>query len=177
MRQLVLEVYITLTSRYGLGDQFLDPFKEAVEICRQAELPCHLTHFYQKRPIKGSAEKLLGLVEDSRDEGLDVTFDSYPYPFGSTRFLIVIPDWAHDGGPDKLKEVLASPEGRKRLRGEVRPRGDEWDRMWLTYFKKPHNKKYEGRSIGAIAEETGKEPVEFDLRSATGRRPSDLIRL
>ena len=146
--------------RYALGDQFLDPFKEAVEICRQAELPCHLTHFYQKRPILGSAEKLLNLVEDSRDEGLDVTFDSYPYPFGSTRLLIIIPEWAHDGGPDKLKAVLASPEGRKRLRAEVRPRGDEWDRMWLTYFKKPHNKKYEGLSIASIAEETSKEPVD-----------------
>ena len=52
-----------------------------------------------------------GLVEAGRDEGLDVTFDSYPYTYSSTRILIIFPQWAHDGGPEKLKEVMRSPEG------------------------------------------------------------------
>ncbi|MFQ5874094.1 MAG: amidohydrolase family protein, partial [Dehalococcoidia bacterium] len=151
--------------RYALGDMFLDPFKEAIEIGREAEIPCHLTHLYQRVPVRGPATALLDLVEGSREEGLDVTFDSYPYVYGSTRLLIVIPQWAHDGGPDKLKEVLRSPECRERLRQEMRPRTGGWDQMWLTYFKMPHNKQYEGRSLASVAEMMGKDPVEaiFDL--------------
>ena len=34
--------------RNTLGDRFLDPVKEALEIGRRAALPCHLTHFYQR---------------------------------------------------------------------------------------------------------------------------------
>ena len=37
--------------------------------------------------------------------------DCYPYEYSSTRALILIPQWAHNGGPRKLKEVLRSEEG------------------------------------------------------------------
>lgn len=137
--------------RYRLGDQFLDPFREAIEIGRRSGIPSHITHFYQRTTSRGGAEQLLELVERARDEGLDVTFDSYPYIYSSTRLLIIFPDWAHDGGPERLKEVLRSSEGRERLRREVVPRALSWQDMYLTYFKRPHNHIYEGRSIAEVA--------------------------
>jgi N-acyl-D-amino-acid deacylase len=103
---------------------------------------------------------MLGLVEDARDEGLDVTFDSYPYVYSSTRLLIVIPQWAHHGGPERLKEVLRSPEGRERIRKEMGPRAASWHDMWLTYFKRPEHHRYEGRSIAEVAEMMGKDVVD-----------------
>ena len=51
-------------------------------------------------------------------------------------------------------------EGRERLRAEVRPRGLSWHEMWLTYFKLPKNHRYEGWSVGEIAETTGVNPVD-----------------
>ena len=145
--------------RYGLGDQFLDPFREALEIGRKAELPCHLTHFYQGIAKQGPASDLIGLVESSRNEGLDVTFDCYPYVYSSTRLLIFIPQWAHDGGIDKMKQVLASAEGRARIREES-SRSDSYDDIYLTYFKKPHNRQYEGRTLAQVAESMGKDPID-----------------
>jgi N-acyl-D-amino-acid deacylase len=146
--------------RYSLGDRFLDPFKEALDIGRQSGIPVHITHFYQRTTSPGGAERLLGLVEDARDEGLDVTFDSYPYPYSSTRLLIVIPQWAHDGGPERLKAVLRSPEGRERLRQEMGPRAASWQDMWLTYFKRPEHHRFEGRSIAEVAEMLGRDVVD-----------------
>jgi N-acyl-D-amino-acid deacylase len=146
--------------RYKLGDQFLDPFRECIEIGRRSGIPAHITHFYQRTTSKGGADRMLGLVEDARDEGLDVTFDSYPYIYSSTRLLILFPDWAHDGGPAKLKEVLKSPEGRERLRRDVSPRALSWQDMWLTYFKHPRNHQYEGRSIAEVAAMRDQDPVD-----------------
>ncbi|HLO35108.1 MAG TPA: amidohydrolase family protein, partial [Candidatus Deferrimicrobium sp.] len=34
--------------RYALGDRFLDPFREAIEIGRRAGAPSHITHFYHR---------------------------------------------------------------------------------------------------------------------------------
>ena len=147
--------------RYALGDRFLDPFKEAIEIGRRGDIPCQLTHFYQRVPVEGRpASMLLELVEEAREEGLDVTFDSYPYNYGSTRLLILIPQWAHDGGPDKLKEALRSAEVRDKFREEIKPRGAGWDQTWLTYFKKPHNQQYEGRHLAEVAEMMGKDVID-----------------
>ena len=135
--------------------------KEALEIGQRGGLPCHLTHFYQRITHPGSARQLLDLVEGSVDGGQDVTMDCYPYEYSSTRALILIPQWAHNGGPRKLKEVLRSEEGRERLRDEVRARGTgSWSDLWLTYFKHPHNQRFEGRSVAEAAEMMGKSEVD-----------------
>ncbi|MFQ5897843.1 MAG: amidohydrolase family protein [Candidatus Methylomirabilia bacterium] len=146
--------------RYSLGDRYLDPFKEAIEIGHRSGVPVHITHFYQRTTSPGGAERLLRLVEDAAGEGFDVTFDSYPYLYSSTRLLILIPQWAHDGGPEPLKAVLRSSEGRERLRKEVAPRATSWDEMWLTHFKTPQHHRYEGRSIAEVADMMGKEVVD-----------------
>ena len=109
--------------RYGLGDRYLDPFREALAIGERSNIPVHITHFYQREPSTGGGRGLLRLVEDAAGTGQDVTFDSYPYVYGSTRLLIMIPDWVHNGGPERMKQVLASPEAREKLRNEIRPRG------------------------------------------------------
>ena len=146
--------------RYKSGDMFMDPFREAIEIGERSGVPVHITHFYQKAPSPGGAPQLLGLVEDASASGQDVTFDSYPYSLGSTRILIVFPDWIHEGGPEQLKQALADEDARDRLRGEVVPRAPTWHDMWLTYFKRPENHQYEGRSIAEIAEMRKQDPVD-----------------
>ena len=137
--------------RYGLGDRFLDPFREAVEIGRRSGVPVHITHFYQRVPVAGGADAMLELVEAARAGGLDVTFDSYPYTLSSTRLLIVLPQWVQEGGPARLLAALASPEVRSRLRRAVVPRGPSWQEMWLTNFTKAHNHRFEGRSVAEVA--------------------------
>ena len=147
--------------RYRLGDRFLDPFREAIEIGRRSGIPAHITHFYQRLSTSGSASDMLALVERARDEeGLDVTFDSYPYVYSSTRLLIMFPDWVHDGGPASIKAALGSAEARERLGREVAPRGQSWQDIWLTYFKRPHNHVYEGCSVTEVAAMRNQHPVD-----------------
>ena len=61
--------------------------------------PVHITHFYHRQTFPGGPEPMLALVDDARAEGLDVTFDTYPYEWASTRLLIMIPPWVQAGGP------------------------------------------------------------------------------
>jgi hypothetical protein len=62
--------------RYPLGDRYLDPFREAIEIGRRGQGPVHITHFYHRETHPGGPQPMLQLVEDARSEGLDVTFDT-----------------------------------------------------------------------------------------------------
>ena len=70
--------------RYSLGDRFLDPRREAIEIGRRSGVPIHITHLNRARTDPGGSRKLLEQVEEARAEGLDVTFDQFPYPYGAT---------------------------------------------------------------------------------------------
>jgi N-acyl-D-amino-acid deacylase len=152
--------------RYGLGDQFLDPFREAIEIGRRGPGPVHLTHFYHRQTHPGGPEQLLALVDDARDAGMDVTFDSYPYEWASTRLLIQLPHWVQAGGPAHLKERLAERGVRGQLRAELAERGAAynssagWADLRLGAFSQPDNLHWESDTLADVMRETGKDAVD-----------------
>ncbi|MBI2763796.1 MAG: D-aminoacylase [Chloroflexi bacterium] len=153
--------------RYTLGDRFLDPFREAIEIGRRGEAPAHITHFYHRTTFPGSPDQMLALVDDARAEGLDVTFDAYPYEWASTRLLITVPTWVQAGGPGPTLERLADPVVRARIRTELEARGVLYAgaggiaELRLGYFGRPEHAKWEGRTLGEIGIETGEDLVEL----------------
>ena len=141
----------------------LAPWHEALDIGRRSGIPVHLTHYRQGAQGVGSHLDYIGLVEDGRAEGLDVTFDCYSYPYSGTHFIISLPGWAKDGGPERVMAALKDPDDRARMKREVSTEG--FGSMWLTNFTQPGNAAYEGRSISDVAEMRGQEPLDaiFDL--------------
>ena len=152
--------------RYPLGDRFLDPFREAIEIGHLGEGPAHITHFYHRQTYPGTPEQLLGLVDDARAAGQDVTFDMYPYEWASTRLLIQLPQWAQSGGPATLKDRLADAAVRDRVRGELASRGAAytgtagWADVRLGAFTRPDNLHWESRTVADVMEDTGHDAVD-----------------
>ena len=159
-------------TRASLAKQgLLAPWEEALDIGRGADIPVHLTHYRQRAEMVGSHMDYIGLVEDARNEGMDVTFDCYPYIYSSTRSIISIPNWAKDGGPERLKQALSSPADRQRLKEEMGGSGGAGSALgnigdnWLTYFRKPQNLKYEGHTLAETARMRNQEVLDafFDL--------------
>jgi N-acyl-D-amino-acid deacylase len=152
--------------RYPLGDRYLDPFKEAIEIGRRAAAPSHITHFYHRETHPGGADRLLALVDDARAEGLDITFDSYPYEWASTRLLIQLPQWVQAGGPTALKERIAERTVRDRLREEFAARGAAyaskagWADVRLGGFTHRELLHWEARTVADVMEGMGLDAVD-----------------
>jgi N-acyl-D-amino-acid deacylase len=149
--------------RYSLGDRYLDPFNEAIEIGRRAGAPSHITHFYHRQTHPGGPEALLALVDDARTEGLDVTFDSYPSEWASTRLLIQLPQWTQEGGPGPLKQRLADRAARDRLRREMtRPNAGPagWADVRLGAFRRPDLLRWESKTMADVMEETGHDAID-----------------
>ncbi len=149
--------------RYPLGDRYLDPFREAIEIGRRAEAPSHITHFYHRETHPGGPEPLLALIDDARAEGLDVTFDTYPSEWASTRLLIQLPQWIQAGGPAPLKVRLADRSARDRLRGEMGPTYTSpagWADVRLGAFRRPDLLRWESKTMAEVMIDTGHDAVD-----------------
>lgn len=153
--------------RYPLGDRYLDPFREAIEIGRRAgDAPVHITHFYHRETHPGGPEPLLQLVDDARAARHDVTFDTYPYEWASTRLLIQLPLWIQEGGPGPTLERLADRGARDRLRAELAARGAAytsaagWADVRLGALTADAHAGYEGRSLADLMTDRGVDAVD-----------------
>jgi N-acyl-D-amino-acid deacylase len=152
--------------RYALGDRYLDPFREAIEIGRRGGAPSHITHFYHRLTFPGGPEPMLQLVDDARANGLDVTFDAYPSEWASTRLLILVPIRFLEGGPTRTKERLAEQRVRDEIRAEMRERGVLFAgtgglrAVRVGAFTRPEHQRWEGRTLGEVCDDTGIDPVD-----------------
>lgn len=131
----------------------------------------------------GTAAEVLALFDQARNDGLDVGFDQYPYPAGSTMLTILIPAYAHAGGPDALMARLRDPQMRAVLAEQMitgLPGWENittaagWEGILITGVEDGPNKKWEGMSIFDIACQLDKSPQDtvFDLLLEEGLKVS-----
>jgi N-acyl-D-amino-acid deacylase len=66
-----------------------------------------------------SIQDAAALIENAQKEGVAVHANLYPYSASQTTLNIRLPDWAREGGSEKLVERLRDPATRQRIRREV----------------------------------------------------------
>jgi len=97
--------------------------RETIRIGEEGHLPTQVTHHkIIGKSNWGLSVETLRLVEEARGRGVDATIDVYPYTASSTGTGALFPQWAQAGGAAALKERLAAPETRARIKAEIERR-------------------------------------------------------
>jgi len=155
------------------GEKLLESVKEAIEIGEEAGLPVEISHHKARGKANwGKVKESLKMIEDARGRGIDVTCDVYPYIASSTVLSAALPQWAYEGGTEKLVQRLADAETRGRLIREMREESpdraslveaDRWDLIQIAQYKS--HPDLEGKTISEIAQTKHMDPFElvFDL--------------
>lgn len=127
------------------------------------------------RPNWGNVPKVIAKLEEARGDGLDVSFDMYPYPAGSTYLLQLLPPAALGGGHAALLARLDDPGERESIRRWMEDgSGDPhlqskvsligWDNVRLSAISAPALKHLEGLSVAAAAQHEGLAPFALAER-------------
>ena len=75
--------YVTHVRDYD--ERFLEALDEAADVCRRADAPLHYSHYHcYGRRNYGLGPEIRRRAEQARSDGLDVSFDIYPYTAGTT---------------------------------------------------------------------------------------------
>lgn len=142
----------------GEGENLIEAIKEAIKISRESGAPVEIAHFKASgKPFWGKTKQALEVVEAARKEGIDVTYDQYPYIASSTNLTALLPHWAHEGGAEKVLERLKDPETREKMKEEQRITRD-WSSVMVVHAK--DHPEYTGKNIEEIAKSEGKEPYD-----------------
>jgi len=94
--------------------KFWEAVDEVVAIGRQAELPVRISHLkLAMTSSHGETDRLLGMLEQARAAGIELTADIYPYTYWQSTLTVMFPDRDFEDRQAALfaVEELSSPEG------------------------------------------------------------------
>ena len=96
----------------------LESVRETIRIAQEAAIPVHISHHkVGGHENFGASRETLALMRDARANGVDITFDQYPYTASSTGLSSIIPRWAQAGGGLEIR--LADPAARRRVLADI----------------------------------------------------------
>jgi N-acyl-D-amino-acid deacylase len=161
----------------SVGDLLFESVDEMISLAKEGEIPVHISHFKASGRRNWPKMKIaLESLERAKDEGVDITFDIYPYTAGSTMFLAILPPWVLAGGIQPTLERLRDRDVRRRVKEQFtnpppRSPGDPgwdnpvnlvgWKNILISSVGSAANQSWIGRDLEAIAGEEGKEPAEM----------------
>ena len=149
-------VYATHMRDEGLD--LIASVQESIKIGEDAEIPLQISHL--KSTSTSLWEKVgavLGMIDDARASGQDVTFDQYPYTASSTGLTVLFPAWSLEGGSKGFTKRWGEPDIRRKIREgivhnllEDRGGGDPANVVVVT---SPYDASFNGRDLKAITAE------------------------
>ena len=157
------------------ADTMIESMEEVITIARESGVKIHFSHFKicGKKNWK-YIDGIVALLDRCKEEGIEISYDQYPYVAGSTMLGVIIPPWAHAGGTDKLVERLGNPADRERMKHDIENGIPGWDNfidfagfegIYVTSVKTKANEDCIGKNLLEIAELRGKDKFDavFDL--------------
>ncbi len=157
----------------GEGDNLVPSVKEIIEIAKRAELPLNISHF-KSTGVKNWGKNIhqaIGLVEEARMKGQDITVDFYPYCGGSTTLISLLPPSILEDTMEAAIKKLAAKSGAEELKREIYKEHPGWDNMvtaigWeriiISSVTKERNREFSGKNFREAAISKGySDPCDF----------------
>ncbi len=150
------------------GDYLESAVKEAIMIGKIAEISVQISHLKVERKRNwGKSEKIIEIIEDARKEGIDVSYDLYPYTAYMTRLNIAIMPFR--ASPNELLDS----NRYKDLLKELKNYRIDWDLIHISRYDVDTQKS--GKSILELARERNISPEEFTLELLKRNEPVRVI--
>lgn len=135
--------------------------RELIALARQAGVRLELSHqIFVGRRTWRTHRTVLREIQRAADEGLDISFDAFPYTFGNSKVNVVFPEWFLDG----FAENVNDPRALRRLRREMELQrwmlGLGFGDIILLWGRAPDLAEYEGLDFAATAGRLGLSEFE-----------------
>ena len=158
--------------RGGYEDNSQEGVEEVARIALESGASVHISHFHTR------ADEADRLITWLAEQGVDATFDAYPYTRGcSILGMTLLPPAVNAMDPDAAAALLRDPAERERLRTQWFPRVDDHPSLgpqWPELITLAHTVAAEfdwahGLTLAQIARRRGTDPVEtaLDLLAAS----------
>lgn len=148
--------YVTHVRDYDT--RFFEALEEAGEIARRSGAPLHYSHFHcYGRRNHGRSKMICDYAELLRSEGIDVSFDIYPYTAASTYAHYFTSHNPQQRTVSFLRQAVADAGSRAALIERINQQGSPIDIGWEDCYVGAGDQliRASGRSIQEVADSRG----------------------
>lgn len=157
-------------------DLLLESIDEMAYVARESGVRLHISHLkalgYRNW---GKGKEALEKIRSLREEGIDVTFDQYPYEATCTGLKVVVPTWAYEGGETGFQGRLNDEKEYQKILMEVEKnieaRGGA-EKIQIATVSTEENKWMEGSNLAEISERIELSPQSAALYILKHEGPS-----
>jgi len=116
----IYDTHLRDESSYNIG--LVEAVKEAITICKEANLPLHLSHIKcLGADVWGKSTEIIDMVESEQKAGMVITANQYPYNASGTNVISALfPRSALVGGPDMFQQRLDDLNALNSIKKDVK---------------------------------------------------------
>ncbi len=164
----VYDTHMRDEGSYSIG--LLGSIRETIRIGREAKIPVHISHIKALgKDVWGQSRQAVRIIKQARAAGIKVTANQYPYTASGTNVTAaLVPRWAEAGGNAELLKRIRDPQIRPRLLVEMEANLKRRNGAEAILITRSRNQELVGKTLGAIAKERNKSPVETALEIVEG---------
>ena len=140
-------------------DQIFEALEEMITVGRESGCRVHVSHLKCIGTHNwGRMPEVLKMLEDALGQGIDISFDQYPYTASCTTLSLVLPGWALEGGWKGFEQRLRSPNLRDKILATVRKtiegRGGSSSIM-IASVQTPRHHEWIGKTLEQVSSQKG----------------------
>jgi N-acyl-D-amino-acid deacylase len=157
------KIYTTHMRSYS--DDLLPSIQEQLDLARESGCRLQISHLQTVgRRNWDKQVRALDMLQQARQDGIDVEFDSYPYLAGSTVMTQLLPQWTLDGGAAAMVARLTDAAQREQILAQMKvAMPQRWSDIIVAGVASEKNQHMVGSNVEALATAAGHEPAEFAL--------------
>ena len=165
----ILNAYKSLYASHirGESEELLPSINEAMQIGREMNVSIEISHLKAVgKKYWPDMQRAIEMISIANEEGVDISFDVYPYDTTGSVLYVFLPDWISCGGRREMISRLKDFDLRKRIIGEMKEMDYDYENIIVSIC--PRLKEAVGRKIMDIAESQGIEPEEAIIELLIG---------
>ncbi|MBI4049590.1 MAG: amidohydrolase family protein [Candidatus Doudnabacteria bacterium] len=141
--------YLTVHLR-SEASHILEALDEVIELAKSSEVPLKISHL----KIRGQKnwhlfDRVMSKLEIAYHQGLDLSFDVYPYDTSWSVLYTYLPKWAYDGGRTQILRRINQPAERRKILDYLRAAEENLGEIVIAMAQ--HNPGFIGKTIAQIA--------------------------
>lgn len=150
------------------SDNIINSLKELINLGIKTGVKIHISHFkLAGRKNWKLLDRLFSLLDKAEREGVDISFDQYPYNAGSTMLSVILPPWVQAGGSEYMLKRLQDSVVRDKIKIDIKQGIEGWDNfidfagydgIYITDTK--NNKEVIGKNLIELSKKYGCDPID-----------------